>query len=71
MEKLQKSPLWPALVQAKCPRCRKGDIFAHQLRYECSRNDLLVGGYICVDEKSKPVAIRQHHIICSCVDFSF
>ncbi|WP_342633825.1 DUF983 domain-containing protein [Mucilaginibacter celer] len=31
MEKLKKWPLWPALVNAKCPRCRRGDMFANQM----------------------------------------
>lgn len=26
-----KWPLWPALVQAKCPRCRRGEMFANEM----------------------------------------
>ncbi|MCQ6957017.1 DUF983 domain-containing protein [Mucilaginibacter aquariorum] len=31
MKNLQKLPLWPALINAKCPRCRRGDMFQNRM----------------------------------------
>ncbi|AYL99294.1 DUF983 domain-containing protein [Mucilaginibacter celer] len=30
-EKLLKLPVWPAFIQARCPRCRRGSMFANEM----------------------------------------
>ena len=30
-DKLYKIPAWPAIVHAKCPRCRRGEMFANSM----------------------------------------
>ncbi len=31
IDQIKKWPLWPAVIQAKCPRCRRGEMFANPM----------------------------------------